>query len=176
MAGAQKTVRRGTRQVVVAPDTDRTNQLVAATGALLVVIIGGALLVDTWRDSHAPVAWAVASTAVITFFGSVLLMGGPKSITKEQMTNAIAAAFITTYLVLIGLVAFLSQRAPKATNGSTQAAATTPEITDTLITNFTILMGLVMTFYFGTSAYLRALEIQRGRSEEVVEEEDLPKS
>jgi hypothetical protein len=115
-------------------------------GLLVLAVSGVALAWDVWKDTHAPVAWAVGAVAVITFFGSLIILGINS---KARIRTSITIAFVATYFVLLGLVAFLSQPAGGEADGQTQ----TPEVTNTLVTNFTVLMGVVVAFYFGATAY-----------------------
>jgi hypothetical protein len=63
--------------------------------------------------------------------------------TKSKTRNAITATFVVTYFLLLGLFVFFKGRDTKEEVGA---------ITDTLVTNFTILMGVVIAFHFGTNA------------------------
>lgn len=64
------------------------------------------------------------------------------------MRSAIAGTIVLVYLVLLGIVAFFS---PSGTEG-----LKLHELTQTFVTNFTTLIGVVVAFYFGSSAYVEA--------------------
>jgi hypothetical protein len=71
---------------------------------------------------------------------------------RDGMRHAIAAAILATYIDIVGSVAFF-----KAVEKTDQ-----PEITQTMLTSFTAIVGIVIPFYFGSSAYIRVQE--RGQS------------
>ncbi|MDI3567231.1 hypothetical protein [Bradyrhizobium sp. Arg816] len=77
-----------------------------------------------------------------TFFGCVYAR---EASTEAALRAAIAAGIVTQYLVLVGLVSFFQ--------GSDHAMA---PITQTMLSNFTTVVGIVVAFYFGASAYLEA--------------------
>jgi hypothetical protein len=85
---------------------------------------------------------------VVTFF--VLLLGLPPTgtITKSGTRNAITGTFIVTYFLLLGVVVFYK--------GEANASQTA----NTLVSNFTLLMGVVIAFHFGTTAYEKVAQIQ----------------
>jgi len=88
---------------------------------------------------------ALVATAVITFFGFLWRSGDPVG-GEEDMRTAITVSIVTVYLVLIGLVAFLPG---EPTQGQL------PAITNTMLTSFTAIVGIVVPFYFGASAYVQ---------------------
>jgi len=69
------------------------------------------------------------------------------------MRTAITAAIVTVYLVLVGLVAFMT-KGPKELL----------PITETMLTSFTSIVGVVLTFYFGASAYIQVQKKKLGRT------------
>jgi hypothetical protein len=77
------------------------------------------------------------------------------------MRDAISGAIIAVYLVVFGWVAFFP---PGYNTGPLNT------LTSTLITNFTVISGIVITFYFGTITYLqvsaRRQKQGEGKSEE----------
>ena len=90
---------------------------------------------------------AVAAVAVITFFGLLILErkpGAAGTLNEGAIRRAIAVAFVTVYLVLLGVVAFF------------QGDWKSPEVTTTLLGSFTATVGVVVAFFFGSSAYLEA--------------------
>jgi peptidoglycan biosynthesis protein MviN/MurJ (putative lipid II flippase) len=90
---------------------------------------------------------AVAAIAVITFFGFLMLERKPGSVgspNEGAMRRAITVAMVTVYLVLVGVMVFF--------RGTWES----PEVTQTLLGSFTATIGVVVAFYFGSSAYLEA--------------------
>jgi hypothetical protein len=92
----------------------------------------------------------VIAVAIISFYG-FLWYGTQRhgSIDEGDMRGAITVAVVTVYLVLVGFVAFYRPI-------SEDAGLKLPEITSTMISSFTTLVGIIVPFYFGTSAYVQA--------------------
>jgi hypothetical protein len=70
-------------------------------------------------------------------------------ITGESMRTAMAGAIVVEYLALVGTLAFFVQ-------------GEMPPIAQTMITNFTTVVGIVIAFYFGASAFV---QLQREKQE-----------
>jgi len=64
--------------------------------------------------------------------------------TDTTIRSAIAVAIVIQYLVLVSIVSFFWS------NGDD---AKLPAITQTFVSNFTYVVGVVIAFYFGSSAY-----------------------
>lgn len=62
---------------------------------------------------------------------------------ESALRFAIAGAIVIEYLVLVGIVAFFKEGAEKL-----------PVITQTMLSNFTAVVGIVVASYFGSSAYI----------------------
>jgi hypothetical protein len=81
----------------------------------------------------------------------------------RDVRTAIAAAITIMYLVLVGYGVFIQ---------SVGATERDP-LADTLMTTFSTVVGLVITFYFGSSAYLESRRAgahsQKAESEPVVD-------
>jgi len=94
-----------------------------------------------------PFSIVVASTGIVSFFGLFYISqsaeGGQQD-RDEALRFAIAGAVVIEYLVLVGIVAFFKEGAEQL-----------PVITQTLISNFTAIVGVVIAFYFGSSAYVQ---------------------
>jgi hypothetical protein len=119
-------------------------------GILLLVWLAAYLLIGFDRNRFlsgvAYVSAATVATAIVTFFGVLRLEAKEKSIriSDQRLRSAIAASSVVTYLVLIasaGLFTF------------TQGAEM-PEVSRTLLTSFTATVGVIIAFYFGSSAYV----------------------
>jgi hypothetical protein len=111
------------------------------------VILALAMGLTLWRDINGPLAAGTAAIGVVTFFGMLSIGGGFEKMTgketKDRIRDAITATFIVVYVVLLGLLAFQHFASEQKTS----------PIADTLVTNFTVLMGVVIAFYFGTTTY-----------------------
>jgi hypothetical protein len=110
-----------------------------------------------WLGIRADLAFlmfAVAAIGIITFFGLLLLShrttGAP--LEDQGLRLSITVAVITVYLVVVGEAAFW-------------ATTTTPSpITDTVLTSFTSIVGVVIAFFFGSSAYVEVKKRDEGKS------------
>jgi membrane protease YdiL (CAAX protease family) len=119
----------------------------ALLAAANLVILALAMGLTLWRDTNGPLAAGAAAIGVITFFGMLSIGDGFEKMTgkdkKDRIRDAITATFIVVYVVLLGLLAFQHFASEQKTS----------PIADTLVTNFTVLMGVVIAFYFGTTTY-----------------------
>jgi protein-S-isoprenylcysteine O-methyltransferase Ste14 len=121
--------------------------------AALITLLGGvsASLQFYWGNNWPFVAMGVG-TGAITFFGLLILCQTSEErwkLPEDSMRTVIAGTIVVEYLALVGTVAFFVQ-------------GEMPPITQTMITNFTTIVGIVIAFYFGASA---VLQLQRERQE-----------
>ncbi len=122
------------------------------TGMLMVTLITGATAIGQFLsikwDSDAPLSVVVVASGVISFIVLLTLTQTDKDrweISESSMRTAIAGTIVIVYLVLVGIVAFFKV-----------GPASLPPISQTLVTNFTTIVGVVIAFYFGASAYVQA--------------------
>ena len=113
---------------------------------------------------------ALVTVTVITFFGILWNGTGPDGLNETVMRTAITVAVVTVYLVLISIVAFFSLPSSPGGQATTPDAEQTtaqdtsdelPAITQTMLTSFTTIVGIIVPFYFGTSAYVQAKREER---------------
>ncbi len=124
----------------------RTSIVMAAVITLLAA--AGAFLAVYWNN-NAPYIVVAVGTAATSFFGLLILTqpaGERWQVTEETMRTAIAGTIVVVYLVVVGIVAFFIYGPQEL-----------PGITETMVTSFTTVAGIVVAFYFGSSAYLQAL-------------------
>ena len=100
-----------------------------------------------------PLAFCVIAAALITFFW---FLSRSKNDAASQLNDgvlrkAIAASIVVEYIVLVGTFAFWGD----------STVAQLPPMTALLVPSFTSIVGIVIAFYFGASAYVEA----RGRSQ-----------
>ena len=109
--------------------------------ALLVVALDIlALALGTITDA-VPIALSIGCIGVITFIGVLLLtnyLSHDPELAKKEMRKAIAASFTMVYLVFLALVVF----------GETSAGET--ELAKSIVGHFTWVVGIIVTFYFGS--------------------------
>jgi hypothetical protein len=83
---------------------------------------------------------AVSGIGVITFLGILVLShrSGHRGFSTSEMRSAMAATFMVVYFTMLGILMFCYSKLPL--------------MAPTLIKNFTYLMGVVIAFYFGSTA------------------------
>jgi hypothetical protein len=69
----------------------------------------------------------------------------------EHIRAKIAVSIVVEYMVMVGIVAFFHGWGNDPV----------PQVTQTLITNFTSIVGVVIAFFFGTSAYIERRDNSR---------------
>ena len=86
--------------------------------------------------------FSVSSIAIVTFFGLARI---EINASKESwsLRKPIAAAIVIVYLILVINFSFFDYKE-------------LPAITQMLLTSFTTVVGVVIAFYFGSSAYIEA--------------------
>ena len=73
----------------------------------------------------------------------------------EHIRATIAVSIVAEYMVLVGVVAFFHG----------WRDVNTPAVTQTLVTNFTTVVGVVVAFFFGASAYVQTREARSEKAE-----------
>ena len=117
----------------------------------LVVAVGAPLWNYYFTTGDAALQ-AGAAVIAVTTFTSVWLIQRSRTYgypTTESMRDAIAASFVVTYLVMVAWSAFFRY----TENMDLGRQVVLAPLTQTLISNFTILTGLVVAFYFGADAF-----------------------
>jgi len=120
--------------------------------ALITLLAGVSAGLQFQFQNNWPFIALGVGTGVITFFGLVILCQTGEErwkITGESMRTAIAGGIVVEYLALVGTLAFFVQ-------------GEMPPIAQTMITNFTTVVGIVIAFYFGASAFV---QLQREKQE-----------
>jgi hypothetical protein len=106
------------------------------------------------------------SLASVTFFGIMSFSQKSSGVwlqNKGGTRVAIMTSFMLVYFFLLGINVFLFPPDEMA------------EITRTLIENFTYILGIVIAFYFGSSAYVQA-HVKNSNSGEVIQKETKTKT
>ncbi len=123
--------------------------------AVLMTIVIGALdilvlLLGTLKLFH--IGWSVGSIGVITFLGILMLvnyLSKSAALDKGEMRKAIAGSFIAVYFALVSLLTF------------TGFSPSSEKLAETIIGHFTYLVGIVVIFYFGSSAVREYLKMKK---------------
>jgi hypothetical protein len=123
--------------------------------AVLIFIENAAGILLSWRFclGARPLALGLIATAVTAFVFLLALTqktgGTDWKLTDAELRPTLAGTLILVYFALLGMVAFW-----QPTNN--EEAKQLLEVTKTMVGNFTTLIGAVVAFYFGSSAYLQA--------------------
>jgi len=128
--------------------------MVVATVAINVIAVAAMRMMS----SNAPLGLAAGLTALVAFIGMLMLAqepDGPWRLSESAMRTAIASAFIAEYIALVSMVAF------------SRESGDLPDVGKTLVTNFTQLVGVVVAFYFGASAYVEGRRVAAGRGADI---------
>jgi hypothetical protein len=94
-----------------------------------------------WRNLHLGITvLALSGIGVITFLGILVLShrSGHRGFSTGEMRSAIAATFMVVYFTMLGILMFFYSHLPP--------------MAPTLVKNFTYLVGVVIAFYFGSTA------------------------
>lgn len=127
---------------------------VVLVGCLVVTVAAASILTTGYGSTRGAIVFAVVLTALIAFFGFLWIgiwQQPVKILTDQSMRTAIAAATVLGYLVMVGMGVWFPATAGES---STTAIA--------LLTNFTAIVGVVVAFYFGSTAYVDAKKTQPG--------------
>lgn len=141
-------------------------QITGVVSLILIIIAVGLYLHDQYDNWRVPLAFSVIAAALITFYWFVSWTpsrssGAGGASEEGVMRRAITASIVVEYLILVGLFVFWKGD-----------ATTLPAITQVFVTNFTAVVGVVIAFYFGASAYVEAKEkSQSGAIESVGKEQ-----
>ena len=111
-----------------------------------------------WTRSHYwyYAMFAIVATGFVTFFGILMqnLAGEPVNpVTSKSMRLAITGLVTSSYIVLLAYLLFIP--------ANTQLA----NVAENLVTNFTAVVGTVIAFFFGSSAYVESRNTNRNADE-----------
>lgn len=122
--------------------------------AILAIVALGLYLTakDPFGLGRAPAAFCAIAAALITFFWFVSgarLDPADSPFDTGALRTAVAASMTVLYVILVGTFAFWEPRLDE--HGKQIPLA---DITSLLLTNFNNIVGVVIAFYFGASAYV----------------------
>jgi hypothetical protein len=125
-------------------------------GCLLIIFLLVLFVeVSIWRNNDMWLAVPVVGAGLIVFALCILTTHGSRVVwisSPEHIRATIAISIVVEYMVLVGVVAFFHWNQP---SGDTTFI---PQVTQTLVTNFTSIVGVVIAFFFGASAYVQTRE------------------
>jgi len=130
-------------------DMTKISKYILGISGMIILLVAICLYADVYFDNPAPLCVAVIGSGVLVFALCIVVSQESGKIWIEESGHiqaTIAVSIIVEYLVLVGLTAFYSSE------------GTLSPITQALVTNFTSIVGVVIAFYFGASAYTKAQE------------------
>lgn len=125
-------------------------QPITIAGAAVLLLNGLCIFLAAILDKSYywyPAMFGIASTGLIVFFGVIiqnLRSEAEKEVSSQTMRLAAAGLITGSYVILVVYCLFLTE--------AFKAAA----FSETLLTNFTAIVGTVVAFFFGSSAYVEA--------------------
>jgi ABC-type xylose transport system permease subunit len=125
--------------------------------ALNLLVLGVGIGAGSYFASFFPPIFAITATGILTFFGllSYALQGKSDSrIEDRDLRVAIAGSITTMYLVLVGYGVWV------------ESTGTPDPIAQNLMNSFSTVVGTVIAFYFGASAYTETRTANRTRTGE----------
>ena len=118
---------------------------------LLIHVLAGTI--GVLLDKDIPLGIASIATGLVTFFW---LIGWARKRSEPtdrdgMLRAAVAGAIVMQYLSMVGTATFFNVGSEDASN-----------ITQTLVSSFTAIVGIVIAFFFGASAYI---EVKKGKTQ-----------
>ncbi len=116
---------------------------------LVVAVLAFCVWLSKHYNSNYPIKFAAPALGVITFFTMLSVTtdtSATKVVSDSSMRSAITAALVVMYMVLVGHGVFII--------GKDAADQALSPMAQTFLTSFTSIVGVVVAFYFGTSAYI----------------------
>ena len=130
-------------------------------GVIDTVIIIIAIFLTKQLGSFAYLTGAMGIVSMVTFFG--VMSHGENTTDETLFRRAITFSVITVYLLLVSSTVFLTKEI-----GSTK-------ISETMLASFTSIVGVVVAFYFGSSAYVEGKRIQSSKEKTTTASKDSDK-
>ena len=133
----------------------RTLQII---GLIDVVVVCGGIALTAIFNHMSFLSAATAVVAIVTFFG---ILSESDNVENEKLfRKTITISVVTVYLVTVSTVVFF------------KGEWKSPDVTQTLLASFTSVVGVVIAFYFGSSAYIEAKEKSKKQSDSKISNED----
>jgi heme A synthase len=134
-----------------------TGNGIIVIAVLIAALVTIALMAADWGSARRSAILSVVFAALVTFFGILWLEARQhptRAFTNSSVRAALAAATLVSYLVLVAVGTWF----PGTDGGFSR-------LSDMLLSNFTYIAGIVIAFYFGSSAYVEAQGGAQRRSE-----------
>lgn len=122
------------------------------TAFIIAMIVGFLDILVLYLGTIRPtlIGWVVASTGIIIFLGTLMLINHLSQSTdfdKGEVRKAMTGSFIVIYFSLVSLLTL------------TDIGISDTELAKIIIAHFTYLVGIVIVFYFGSRAVENYLDM-----------------
>lgn len=112
---------------------------------IILIIVAGLGYVGCVLSKHSSfLSFSMLSIAFISFFGFLWIYSSDNQefkVDEKSLQNTIATTIVIVYLALVTTVVFFKEYQKEL-----------PKITETLLINFTVIVGIIIAFYFGSTA------------------------
>lgn len=129
------------------------NRQFAGIVTVILAIVAVGLYIHTQNTNvRGTLVFSVSAAALITFFSFASSSRGSSADTPTNegaFRRAVAASIVVEYILLVGTFAFWK-------DDPNDPSSKLAETTKLLLTHFTTIVGVVIAFYFGASAYVEA--------------------
>lgn len=115
---------------------------------LVLLVVASGLWLAIAKDIPVFFVWAAASIGAITFFGFIFVgydLEGKPAIHPSTIRTAITVSVIMVYLFVVSLTIFLREWSDNL-----------DPLPQLMVSNFTTMVGVIIAFYFTSSAYIEA--------------------
>lgn len=112
---------------------------------IILLIVAGLGYVCSVKLKHTSyLSYSMLAISLISFFGFLWIYSCENDefkVDEKSLRNTIATSITIVYLSLVTTVVFFKQEQQEL-----------PKITETLLSNFTVIVGIIIAFYFGSTA------------------------
>jgi hypothetical protein len=122
----------------------------------ILIVAAGLAAVIYFQQSAAYFAFSMIALALVTFFGFLIMGVKPNEnppISSSVLRMSITIAVIALYLSVVALTTFLR-------NWSDDIQP----LTQNMLSNFNTIVGVVIAFYFTSSAYIEGVERKKNKN------------
>jgi peptidoglycan/LPS O-acetylase OafA/YrhL len=111
---------------------------------VLLIVVGLGYVSSVLLKHSSCLSFSMLSIAFISFFGFLWIYSCDNQefkVDEQSLQNTIATTIVIVYLALVTTVVFFKEYQEEL-----------PKITETLLINFTVIVGIIIAFYFGSTA------------------------
>ncbi|PXF57575.1 MAG: hypothetical protein C4B58_09305 [Deltaproteobacteria bacterium] len=111
---------------------------------ILLIVAGLGYVCSVLLKHTSYLSYSMLAISLISFFGFLWIYSCENhefKVDEKSLRNTIATSITIVYLSLVTTVVFFKEEQKEL-----------PEITETLLSNFTVIVGIIIAFYFGSTA------------------------